>query len=84
MSPSVIALAALVLVIQLMLTHLEVVIDDARRMQRARQARGYEPRWLGQAGAFAAGLGSLFVRSYERGERVHRAMLARGYTGELP
>jgi cobalt/nickel transport system permease protein len=76
--------AALVLVMQLMLTYLGVVIDDARRMQRARQARGYEPRWLSQAGAFAAGLGALFVRSYERGERVHRAMLARGFNGELP
>jgi len=26
----------------------------------------------------------LFVRSYERGERVHQAMLARGYTGTMP
>jgi cobalt/nickel transport system permease protein len=24
------------------------------------------------------------VRSYERGERVHLAMLSRGYTGALP
>jgi cobalt/nickel transport system permease protein len=29
-------------------------------------------------------VGALFVRSYERGERVHRAMLSRGYTGRLP
>lgn len=28
--------------------------------------------------------GSLFVRSYERGERVHAAMLSRGYDGTLP
>jgi cobalt/nickel transport system permease protein len=28
--------------------------------------------------------GNLFVRSYERGERIHAAMLARGYTGVLP
>jgi cobalt/nickel transport system permease protein len=27
--------------------------------------------------------GSLFVRSYERGERVHLAMLSRGYDGHL-
>ncbi|MBP7929358.1 MAG: cobalt ECF transporter T component CbiQ, partial [Acidimicrobiia bacterium] len=25
-----------------------------------------------------------FVRTYERGERVHQAMLARGWTGEMP
>ncbi|MEJ7796616.1 MAG: CbiQ family ECF transporter T component [Nocardioides sp.] len=24
------------------------------------------------------------MRSYERGERVHLAMLSRGYTGRLP
>lgn len=28
--------------------------------------------------------GNLFVRAYERGEQVHAAMLARGYTGALP
>ncbi|MSV53543.1 MAG: cobalt ECF transporter T component CbiQ, partial [Actinobacteria bacterium] len=28
--------------------------------------------------------GALFIRSYERGERVHLAMLSRGYTGRLP
>lgn len=28
--------------------------------------------------------GNLFIRSYERGERVHAAMLARGYSGRLP
>ena len=28
--------------------------------------------------------GALFIRSYERGERVHLAMLARGYTGAAP
>jgi cobalt/nickel transport system permease protein len=28
--------------------------------------------------------GTLFVRCYERGERVHLAMLARGYTGAMP
>ncbi len=26
----------------------------------------------------------MFIRSYERGERVYDAMLARGYTGEMP
>ena len=31
-----------------------------------------------------AAAGALFIRSYERGERVHLAMLSRGYTGRLP
>lgn len=29
-------------------------------------------------------VGVLFVRSYERGERVHGAMVARGFTGRTP
>jgi len=32
----------------------------------------------------ARSAGALFIRSYERGERVHLAMLSRGYTGVLP
>ena len=32
----------------------------------------------------ATGLGALFVRSFERGERVHLALVSRGYDGRLP
>ena len=32
----------------------------------------------------ARSAGALFSRSYERGERVHLAMLSRGYTGRMP
>jgi len=32
----------------------------------------------------ATAASALFIRSYERGERVHLAMLSRGYTGNLP
>ncbi|MGH3913413.1 MAG: cobalt ECF transporter T component CbiQ [Pseudonocardiaceae bacterium] len=68
----------------LMLRYLEVIIGEARRMRIARISRGHDPRLLWQAGATARGVGSLFLRSYERGERVHLAMLARGWSGEMP
>jgi cobalt/nickel transport system permease protein len=58
-----------------------VVVDDLQRMRIARESRGAPPGWLGQLRAVAAGVGALFVRTYERGERVHQAMLARGWTG---
>jgi cobalt/nickel transport system permease protein len=32
----------------------------------------------------ATSAGALFVRSYERGERVYLAMESRGYTGTMP
>jgi cobalt/nickel transport system permease protein len=67
-----------------MLRYVDVLIDDARRMRIARLSRGYDPRFLWQVKAFAVGVGALFLRSYERGERVYLAMLSRGYAGRLP
>ena len=68
----------------LMLRYLEVIVAEARRMRLARLSRGHDPRFLWQIGATVRGIGTLFLRSYERGERVHLAMLARGYTGAMP
>jgi cobalt/nickel transport system permease protein len=53
-------------------------------MRVARISRGYDPRFLWQAKAFAVGVGALFLRAFERGERVYLAMVSRGYTGRLP
>ena len=41
-------------------------------------------RNLSRLGATVRSVGALFLRSYERGERVHLAMLSRGYTGTMP
>jgi len=62
----------------------EVITGEARRMRVARLSRGYDPRWLWQGRAVASSAGTLFIRAYERGERIHVAMLSRGFTGELP
>jgi cobalt/nickel transport system permease protein len=67
-----------------MLRYLDVLADDARRMRIARLSRGYDPRFLWQVKAFAVGVGALFLRTYERGERVYLAMVSRGYDGRLP
>ncbi|HET9143910.1 energy-coupling factor transporter transmembrane component T [Actinophytocola sp.] len=76
--------AMLTTVATLMLRYLAVIAAEARRMRVARIARGHNPRFLWQAGATARGIGALFVRSYERGERVHLAMVSRGFTGTMP
>lgn len=68
----------------LMLRYVDVVTAEARRMRLSRISRGHDPRFLWQAAATARGVGALFVRSYERGERVHLAMLSRGWTGAMP
>jgi cobalt/nickel transport system permease protein len=64
--------------------YLQVVLDEFRRLQSARVARGDDPRWLWQARTAARCAGALAVRCFERGERVHRAMLARGFEGRMP
>jgi cobalt/nickel transport system permease protein len=67
-----------------MIRYLEVISGELARMRTAMTARGYDPRWLSQARPIASSAGTLFVRSYERGERVYDAMLSRGYTGAMP
>jgi cobalt/nickel transport system permease protein len=67
-----------------MVRYLEVVGAELSRMRIARESRGSSPRVLWHAGAVARTGGALFIRTYERGERVHTAMLARGYDGRLP
>jgi len=47
-------------------------------------SRGYTGGRAGHLKAVAGGVGALFVRSFERGERVHLAMQSRGYTGRMP
>jgi cobalt/nickel transport system permease protein len=62
----------------------DVIADEVRRMRIARISRGHDPRWIWQARAVAASAGTLFIRSYERGERVYLAMVSRGYAGSMP
>ncbi|MFC9084552.1 CbiQ family ECF transporter T component, partial [Streptomyces sp. NPDC057062] len=49
-----------------------------------RESRGFEARGIRHWGVLAKSAGALFIRSYERGERVHLAMVIRGYTGVMP
>jgi cobalt/nickel transport system permease protein len=67
-----------------MLRYLDVLVGEARRMRIARMSRGDDPRFLWQVRGFAAGVGALFLRAFERGERVYLAMVSRGYDGHMP
>jgi cobalt/nickel transport system permease protein len=67
-----------------MLRYADVIAGESERMRIARESRGFTPRHLGHLPVVARSAGALFVRSYERGERVHLAMLSRGYTGSMP
>ena len=71
----------LVQITAFMLRYFSVVSDDLHRMRIARESRAFAGSGFRQARAVAASAGTLFVRSYERGERVHLAMLSRGHDG---
>jgi cobalt/nickel transport system permease protein len=69
----------LVQIMAFMFRYLDVVTADLGRQLTAMRSRGCEPRSPRHWPALARSLGALFIRSYERGERVHLAMLSRGY-----
>jgi len=72
-----------------MYRYLFVLVDEVRRMMCARDARSARPDGrVGGSVAWRAKVtgqmaGSLFLRSYERSERIYMAMLARGFDGEM-
>lgn len=74
----------LVQIASFMIRYTVVVTEELRRMSVARESRCFEAKGPKSWGVLARGLGALFIRSYERGERVHLAMLSRGFSGKLP
>ena len=74
----------LVQIMAFMVRYLDVVTGEMHRMRIARESRGFSARNPRHWPVLARSAGALFIRSYERGERVHLAMLSRGYTGRMP
>ncbi len=74
----------LVQIAMFMVRYADVVTDELRRMRIAQLSRGAGDSRPRHWAVLARTAGALFVRCYERGERVHLAMLSRGYTGTLP
>ncbi len=80
----------LITIIAFLYRYLFVLTDEVMRLLRARQARSAAAPGLrpGRSMTWRAGVaghmtGQLFLRSYERSDRIYNAMLARGYRGQL-
>lgn len=63
--------------------YLFVLLEETMRVVRARDLRSFGARGTGPGVAVRI-VGSLFLRTVERAERIYRAMLSRGFRGELP
>lgn len=63
--------------------YLSVLLQEALTMNRAIAARGYG-RESFPLKMWATVIGQLLLRTVDRAERIHRAMLARGYNGTMP
>ena len=72
-----------ILIVSFMYRYSFVFVEELRRMQRAMASRNYRARWLWNVPTLGRMLSALFLRSYNRGERVYVAMLSRGYEGTV-
>ncbi len=62
--------------------YLFVLVDEAARMVRARALRSFQGRGL-QLRPYISLLGHLLLRTLDRAQRLHLAMLSRGFDGEI-
>ena len=76
--------ALMVQIASFMLRYVNVISDEMERMKVARESRGFIATGIKHWKVIATSAAALFIRSFERGERVHLAMLSRGFDGNLP
>jgi cobalt/nickel transport system permease protein len=74
----------LVAILSSMYRYVSVLMDEFNSMQRAARSRNLMSNSQRQRQIVGNMIGSLFLRTYDRGDRVHQAMLARGYQGLPP
>ena len=62
--------------------YLFVLTEEGARVSRSRELRSFGGKGLGM-GSFGPLVGHLLLRTWARAERIHMAMLARGFSGEF-
>ena len=73
----------MIMVISFMYRYIFITTDEVMRIRRCLESRNFRGGRIDYLKLFGNIVGSLFIRSYERGERVYQAMLARGFTGDI-
>ena len=70
------------MILSFMYRYIFILVDEVMRMKQARDSRNFGGSRLWHVRTIGRMTGTLFIRSYERGERVYTAMLARGFSGQ--
>lgn len=73
----------IVMLLSFMYRYLFLLSDDLMRMRRAERARDLGGRPWFTVKTLARTVGVLFIRTYERAERVYLAMCSRGFDGTI-
>lgn len=73
----------LVMILSFLYRYLFVIVDEAMRMQRAEASRSAGGRTWRRVRAIGGMTGLLFIRTYERAERVYQSMGGRGFDGDI-
>jgi cobalt/nickel transport system permease protein len=71
----------LIAILASMYRYISVLIREFQAMLKAAASRNLASRKMWQLFVIGNMMGTLFIRTYERGERIYQAMLARGYQG---
>ncbi|UJS17611.1 MAG: cobalt ECF transporter T component CbiQ [Candidatus Jettenia sp.] len=73
----------LVILMSFMYRYIFVLLDEAKRLMRARALRYFGSRYSEQFRIIGYMIEVLFIRTFERAKRIYSAMTTRGFTGEI-
>lgn len=71
------------MILSFMYRYIYVLADELMRMKRAKDSRTIGGKKWFHIKALSHMLGVLFIRAYERGERVYLAVCSRGFNGQI-
>ncbi len=72
-----------IMLLSFMYRYIFVLIDEGERMEQARRVRYFGGNYLRQIRVLGNMIALLFIRTYERAERVYQSMRARCFDGEI-
>ncbi len=73
----------MVMILSFFYRYLFVLLDEMIRMKRAKDSRSFNGGRIWHIKTTGTIIGTLFIRSYERAERVYISMVSRGFTGKM-